>query len=134
MASCGGFTRKLFLQAVSSMIGIINPTHAFIYFVEHCTLCNCNFRWFIYCRKNLIESIRAFPFDAPVRAFLDSHATTFVVEQNRDAQLRSLLAIETGKPRDEMISVLDYGGMPLTASVVVSAVLRHSPSLSLTGR
>ncbi len=70
--------------------------------------------------------IRAFPFDAPVRAFLDSHATTFVVEQNRDAQLRSLLAIETGKPRDEMIPVLDYGGMPLTASVVVGAVLRHS--------
>ena len=69
--------------------------------------------------------IRAFPFDAPVRAFLDSHAVNFVVEQNRDAQLRSLLAIETGKPRDEMIPVLDYGGMPLTAMVVVTAVSGH---------
>jgi 2-oxoglutarate ferredoxin oxidoreductase subunit alpha len=58
--------------------------------------------------------IRGFPFDAPVREFLDSHSVNFVVEQNRDAQLRSLLAIETGKPRDEMIPVLDYGGMPLT--------------------
>ena len=69
--------------------------------------------------------IKGFPFDAPVRAFLDSHAVTFVVEQNRDAQLRSLLAIETGKPRDEMIPVLDYGGMPLTAMVVVNAVSGH---------
>ena len=69
--------------------------------------------------------IKGFPFDAPVRAFLDAHATTFVVEQNRDAQLRALLAIETGKPRDEMIPVLDYGGMPLTASVVVNAVTTH---------
>ena len=69
--------------------------------------------------------IRGFPFDAPVRAFLDSHAVTFVVEQNRAAQLRSLLAIETGKPRDEMIPVLDYGGMPLTATIVVNAVSGH---------
>ena len=69
--------------------------------------------------------IKAFPFDAPVRAFLDEHAVTFVVEQNRDAQLRSMLAIETGKPRDEMIPVLDYGGMPLTAAVVVNAVTSH---------
>ena len=48
-----------------------------------------------------------------------------MVEQNRDAQLRSLLAIETGKPRDDMIPVLDYGGMPLTAMVVVNAVSGH---------
>ena len=49
----------------------------------------------------------------------------FVVEQNRDAQLRSLLAIETGVPRDNMTPVLDYGGMPLTANVVVSAITNH---------
>ena len=42
--------------------------------------------------------------------------------KNRDAQLRSLLAIETGMPRDAMTSVLDYGGMPLTSNVVVDAV------------
>ncbi len=69
--------------------------------------------------------IRAFPFGAPVREFLDSHGMNFVVEQNRDAQLRSLIAIETGKPRDEMIPVLSYGGMPLTADEVVSAVSAH---------
>ncbi len=75
--------------------------------------------------------IKAFPFDAPVRAFLDAHAVTFVVEQNRDAQLRSMLAIETGKPRDEMIPVLDYGGMPLTAAVVVNAVTNHRTSFAV---
>jgi 2-oxoglutarate ferredoxin oxidoreductase subunit alpha len=69
--------------------------------------------------------IRAFPFDTPVREFLDAHSTNFVVEQNRDAQLRSLLAIETGMPRDEMIPVLDYGGLPLTAHAVVEAIGSH---------
>ena len=69
--------------------------------------------------------IRAFPFSASVREFLDAYATVFVVEQNRDGQLRSLLAIETGMPRDEMIPVLDYGGMPLTAKVVVTAVINE---------
>ena len=41
------------------------------------------------------------------------------------AQLRSLLAIETGVPRDNMTPVLDYGGMPLTANVVVTAIANH---------
>lgn len=66
--------------------------------------------------------IKAFPFGPQVREFLDAHTMNFVVEQNRDAQLRSLLAIETGKPRDEMIPILDYGGMPLTAKFVVNGV------------
>ena len=82
--------------------------------------------------------IRAFPFDAPVRAFLDAHSVNFVVEQNRDAQLRSLLAIETGMPRDAMVPVLDYGGLPLTAHCVVNAVTqflkRRSAAPSLDTR
>jgi 2-oxoglutarate ferredoxin oxidoreductase subunit alpha len=66
--------------------------------------------------------IRAFPFPASVRAFIESHPRCYVVEQNRDGQLRSLLAIETGVARDSMMSVLDYGGMPLTADRVVKGV------------
>jgi 2-oxoglutarate ferredoxin oxidoreductase subunit alpha len=66
--------------------------------------------------------IRAFPFGPEVREFLGRHGTTFVVEQNRDAQLRSLLAIETGAPRDTMIPILDYSGLPLTATHVVATV------------
>ena len=69
--------------------------------------------------------IKSFPFNESVTGFLEKHATVFVVEQNRDAQLRAMLAIETGVPRDAMVSVLDYGGMPLTASVVVKAVSSH---------
>ncbi|HKW09086.1 MAG TPA: 2-oxoacid:acceptor oxidoreductase subunit alpha [Gemmatimonadaceae bacterium] len=69
--------------------------------------------------------IKAFPFGEAVRHFLDTHETIFVVEQNRDAQLRSLLAIETGIERDRMTAVLDYGGMPLTAEFVTAEVTRH---------
>jgi 2-oxoglutarate/2-oxoacid ferredoxin oxidoreductase subunit alpha len=69
--------------------------------------------------------IRAFPFGAAVKEFIERYGTVFVVEQNRDAQLRSLLAIETGVSRDDMIAILDYGGMPLTAPVVTTAVANH---------
>ncbi len=69
--------------------------------------------------------IRGFPFDAPVAEFLNAHELVFVVEQNRDAQLRSLLTLETGVPRDHMIPILDYGGLPLTARTVVSGVTQH---------
>jgi 2-oxoglutarate ferredoxin oxidoreductase subunit alpha len=69
--------------------------------------------------------IRAFPFDQPVKDFIDAHEVNFVVEQNRDGQLRSLLAIELGVPRDAMVPVLDYGGMPLTSKVVVQTVAKH---------
>ena len=67
--------------------------------------------------------IRAFPFAAAVGDFVRSHERCFVVEQNRDAQLRSLLAIETGVARDDMISITDYAGMPLSAEPVVEAVI-----------
>jgi 2-oxoglutarate ferredoxin oxidoreductase subunit alpha len=60
-----------------------------------------------------------------VRRFIGTHETLFVVEQNRDAQLRSLLALETGLARDRMTPVLDYGGLPLTADAVVGQVTRQ---------
>ena len=69
--------------------------------------------------------IRGFPFNEQVADFLNEHEYVFVVEQNRDAQLRAMLAIETGVPRDHMIPILDYGGLPLTAGRVVSAVTAH---------
>jgi 2-oxoglutarate ferredoxin oxidoreductase subunit alpha len=69
--------------------------------------------------------VRGFPFNADVATFLTRHEHTFVIEQNRDAQLRSLFAIELGVVRDQMIPILDYGGMPLTAKTVVDAVKTH---------
>ncbi len=68
--------------------------------------------------------IRGFPFSDEVAEFLETHEMLLVIEQNRDAQLRSLLTIELGIPRDRMTSVLDYGGLPLTAQFVVDAVAR----------
>jgi 2-oxoglutarate ferredoxin oxidoreductase subunit alpha len=72
-----------------------------------------------------VMRIRAFPFPEQVREFILRHEHTFVVEQNRDGQLRSLLAIELGIGRDQMIPILDYGGMPLTAGAVVAGVTTH---------
>ena len=72
-----------------------------------------------------VMRVRGFPFNDEVREFLGKHEPVFVIEQNRDAQLRSLFAIELGVPRDEMNPILDYGGMPLTAKVVVDAVTTH---------
>lgn len=72
-----------------------------------------------------VMRIRAFPFGEEVRAFLDQHEHIFIVEQNRDAQLRSLIQIELGFAQSHLNSILDYGGMPLTAKVVVDAVSSH---------
>src|SRR5580658_4057282 len=68
--------------------------------------------------------IRGFPFGAGVRAFLDDHATLVVVEQNRDAQLRTLLTLETPVPKEKLRSVLAYGGYPLSAEDVVDGVVK----------
>ena len=67
--------------------------------------------------------VRGFPFDEPVEAFLDSHEFCFVVEQNRDAQLRALLTLETSVPKEKLRSVLVYGGFPLSARRVVDEIL-----------
>jgi len=72
-----------------------------------------------------VMRIRAFPFPEEVREFIESHERVFVVEQNRDAQLRSLLTIELGIAPERLTPILDYGGMPLTARVVVDSVVRH---------
>jgi 2-oxoglutarate/2-oxoacid ferredoxin oxidoreductase subunit alpha len=66
--------------------------------------------------------VRGFPFDEPVAAFIASHDFCYVVEQNRDAQLRSLLVLETSAPKEKLRSVLSYGGFPLSAGLVVEAI------------
>jgi 2-oxoglutarate ferredoxin oxidoreductase subunit alpha len=66
--------------------------------------------------------LRGFPFDQTVEAFLNDHEVCFVVEQNRDAQLRSLLTLETSVAKDKLRSVLVYGGFPLSARHVVEGI------------
>jgi 2-oxoglutarate ferredoxin oxidoreductase subunit alpha len=66
--------------------------------------------------------VRGFPFVEQVRRFVEEHDHCFVVEQNRDAQLRSLISIETGVAIEKMHPVLAYGGFPLSAQFVVDAI------------
>ena len=66
--------------------------------------------------------IRSFPFCDDVRSFFDSHPRVFVVEQNRDAQLRSLLMTETGIAADRLVPVLYYGGEPLSSVDIIDVI------------
>ena len=70
--------------------------------------------------------LKAFPFGEEVAAFVAAHDQVFVVEQNRDAQMRSLLINELEINPAQLIPVLNYDGMPLTARLLtgkISAVL-----------
>jgi 2-oxoglutarate ferredoxin oxidoreductase subunit alpha len=66
--------------------------------------------------------VRGFPFADDVARFVDAHEVTFVVEQNRDGQLRSLLLLETGVASEKLESVRYYGGFPMSAHHVMSGV------------
>ena len=66
--------------------------------------------------------VKAFPFNQDVQDFLDRHDRIYVVEQNRDAQLRSLLILEADVESQKLIPVLHYNGMPITADAVVESI------------
>jgi len=66
--------------------------------------------------------IKSFPFDQIAIDFLQNHKYTFIVEQNRDAQMKSLIMIELGISAENLISVLNYDGLPLTATNIVNQI------------
>ncbi len=66
--------------------------------------------------------VLAFPFSAAVQKFIDAHETVFVVEQNRDAQLKNLLLMETMTPREKLVSILNYSGLPMDCRCVIEGV------------
>ncbi len=66
--------------------------------------------------------LRAFPFPDSVRAFVEAHESVFVVEQNRDGQLRSLLVNEFGLDPARLVPVLHYDGTPITARFIAGAI------------
>jgi 2-oxoglutarate/2-oxoacid ferredoxin oxidoreductase subunit alpha len=78
--------------------------------------------------------VRAFPFGEEVERFLAEHRLIFVVEQNRDAQLRSLLTLETAVEKAKLRSVLHYNGMPMSAAMIVEGVLAELRSASRGAR
>jgi 2-oxoglutarate/2-oxoacid ferredoxin oxidoreductase subunit alpha len=67
--------------------------------------------------------VRAFPFSEDVEKFLAAHELLFVVEQNRDAQLRALLTLETAVDKAKLRSLLHYSGLPISSSFIVEGVL-----------
>jgi 2-oxoglutarate/2-oxoacid ferredoxin oxidoreductase subunit alpha len=66
--------------------------------------------------------VRGFPFGDDVRQFLEQHEVNFIVEQNRDAQLRSLLMLDLGVHIEKLESVRYYAGFPMSAHHVISGV------------
>ena len=66
--------------------------------------------------------LRAFPFSDAVTDFINSYDQVFLVEQNRDAQLRSLLVNECGIDPARFISILHYDGTPITARFISMAI------------
>ncbi|MGD8359436.1 MAG: 2-oxoacid:acceptor oxidoreductase subunit alpha, partial [Lysobacterales bacterium] len=69
--------------------------------------------------------LRAFPFGEEVVDFLHEHETVFVVEQNRDAQMKSLLILETNDIADRLVSIRHYNGMPIPSECVVQGIASH---------
>jgi 2-oxoglutarate ferredoxin oxidoreductase subunit alpha len=81
--------------------------------------------------------VKAFPFNSEVEAFLKAHSIIFVVEQNRDAQLKSLLTLETAVEKTKLQSILSYSGFPISAQPIVDGIrakLEEAPRLSTVPR
>ncbi len=69
--------------------------------------------------------VRGFPFCETVEDFLEHHDRVFVVEQNRDEQLRKLLINETECPKEKLTSITYYGGQPLSKGHVLGGLSEH---------
>jgi 2-oxoglutarate ferredoxin oxidoreductase subunit alpha len=66
--------------------------------------------------------LRSFPFSKEVEEFIAAHDKVFVVEQNRDAQMRSLLMIELSIDPDKLVPILNYDGTPITADNIAKQI------------
>jgi 2-oxoglutarate ferredoxin oxidoreductase subunit alpha len=66
--------------------------------------------------------VRAFPFQDSVAEFIAAHEQVFVIEQNRDAQLRSLLVNELVVDPAKLMPVLHYDGTPITARFIIDEI------------
>ncbi|HEY2527340.1 MAG TPA: 2-oxoacid:acceptor oxidoreductase subunit alpha [Xanthobacteraceae bacterium] len=76
--------------------------------------------------------VRAFPFHSSVTSFIAEHDFVFVVEQNRDAQLRSLIVNECSIDPVRLVPILHYDGTPITARFIARAIGDHLGALKVT--
>ena len=72
-----------------------------------------------YCR------IKSFPFSVEVSEFIEQHDVVYVVEQNRDAQLRTLLINDIEADQNKLVPLLHYNGMPINSGFIVERVLEE---------
>ena len=70
--------------------------------------------------------VRGFPFQEEINDFVASHPWVFVIEQNRDAQLKTLLVNEAKVNPSRLLSVLHYDGTPITARFIVEQISQHA--------
>lgn len=73
--------------------------------------------------------LRAYPFPDSVADFIARHDRVFVVEQNRDAQMRTLLVDELEAEPSRLVKVLHYDGTPITARFITQAITAHVAAL-----
>lgn len=76
--------------------------------------------------------VRAFPFHQDVVDFVMEHDTVFVVEQNRDGQLRTLMVSECGLDPARLVPLLHYDGTPITARYIAGAIGNHLDARKVT--
>jgi len=78
--------------------------------------------------------LRAFPFPPSVAEFIEAHDQLFIVEQNRDAQMRTLLMNELDVDPAKLSAVLHYDGTPITARFITQAITKHLHALAVAPR
>jgi 2-oxoglutarate ferredoxin oxidoreductase subunit alpha len=76
--------------------------------------------------------VRAFPFNKEVEDYIDTHDVVFVIEQNRDSQLRTLLMAEFEFGPDKLKSVLCFDGTPISARNIRKQILQLLPGNNVT--
>lgn len=76
--------------------------------------------------------IKAFPFTKEIDQFIEEHDVVFVVEQNRDAQMRTLLINEDDVLPSKLVSVLHYDGSPVTASIINEQIRAYLNGANIT--
>jgi 2-oxoglutarate ferredoxin oxidoreductase subunit alpha len=76
--------------------------------------------------------IRAFPFNQEIEDFIENHSIVFMVEQNRDAQMRSLLVNDCEINPKHIVPILNYDGMPITARYIQGKISDYISDAKVT--
>lgn len=70
--------------------------------------------------------VKAFPFQEEIKKFIDTHDVLYIIEQNRDAQFRSLLINELEINPSKLVRILNYDGFPITAANIAQKILKST--------